>query len=85
MAGALVVSQVLLQMTSNTFTVIDLQTGKEADEREIALHEEWAKGLMYCDMEGFARLHDGSLILTDECGNYRCCPLDRFRVIEAST
>ena len=50
------VSQVLLQMTSNTFTVIDLQTGKEADERETALHEEWAKGLMYCDMEGFAHI-----------------------------
>ena len=43
-------------MTSNIhmFRVIDLQTGLEADTREIALKEEWAGKLIYCNMEGFA-------------------------------
>lgn len=62
------------------FRVIDKKTGKEADPYEIALHEEWAQGLVYCDMEGFAILEDGSLILLDECGNFRYCDGDRFIV-----
>lgn len=33
------------------FRVIDNKTGKEADTWNIALHEEWAEGLVYCDME----------------------------------
>ena len=60
------------------FRVIDNKTGKEADAYEIALHEEWAQGLVYCDMEGFALLEDGTLILLDECGNFTYCPEDRF-------
>lgn len=71
-------------MTNSMFYVIDLQTGRPADIEAIALSEKWAHGLIYCDMEGFARLEDGSLILTDECGSYRHCPLDRFQVIEAN-
>lgn len=35
------------------FDVIDLQTGKYPDLEKIALHEKWAKHLIYCDMEGF--------------------------------
>lgn len=62
------------------FTVIDVKTGKEADPGEIALHEHWAKNLIYCDMEGFAIEEDGSLILMDECGNYQYCPIGRFEV-----
>ena len=50
------------------FTVIDNNTGKQADQEEIALNEEWADGLVYCDMDGFAIMEDGSLILMDECG-----------------
>jgi len=47
---------------------------------EIALNEEWAKDLMYCDMESFAIAEDGSLLLCDECGKFTYCPPNRFRV-----
>lgn len=63
------------------FHVIDKKTGKEPDLREIALNEEWAKKLCYCDMEGFAIEDDGTLILLDECGAYAYCPSDRFAVV----
>ena len=62
------------------FIVIDKKTGKEADEYEIALHEDWAKDLMYCDMEGFAIEQDGTLILLDECGRFKYCPPERFEI-----
>lgn len=62
------------------FIVIDKKTGKEADAYQIALKEEWAKGLIYCDMEGFAIEGDGSLVLLDECGNVAYCPSGRFTV-----
>ncbi len=45
-----------------------------------ALKEPWAQHLMYCDMEGFAILEDGTLMLTDECGKYEFCPEGRFVV-----
>ena len=32
------------------FYVIDKKTGKEADTYDIACNEEWAKGLIYCDI-----------------------------------
>ena len=64
------------------FWVVDKKTGREADPEDIALHEDWAKGLIYCDMEGFAILQNGSLILVDECGNYEFCPKDRFEVVK---
>ena len=62
------------------FKVIDKKTGKEADVEEIALHEDWAKDLIYCDIEGFAITEDGELILADECGKYAYCPDGRFEV-----
>jgi hypothetical protein len=62
------------------FRVIDTKTGREADIVEIALREDWAKRLVYCDMEGFAIEEDGALILLDECGNCASCPAGRFRV-----
>jgi hypothetical protein len=64
-----------------TFHVIDMKTGKEADPCEIALKEEWANGLIYCDMEGFAIEEDGSLILLDECGRHAYAPIGRFKVV----
>ena len=64
-----------------SFRVIDILTGEEADTYEIALNEDWAKDLMYCDMEGFAIEEDGSLILIDECGKYEYCPIGRFEVV----
>lgn len=36
------------------FYVFDKKTGKEADTYEIVLNEDWAKHLMYCDIDGFA-------------------------------
>jgi hypothetical protein len=39
---------------SRLFRVLDAESGKEPDVEEIALHEPWAKALIYCDMEGWA-------------------------------
>ena len=65
-----------------TFHVIDKTTGKEADLYEIALNEDWAKSLCYCDMEGFAILEDGTLILADECGRFEFIQEnDRFEIV----
>jgi hypothetical protein len=66
--------------TPRIFRVIDTKTGTEPDLEEIALREPWAKGLIYCDMEGFAICDDGTLVLMDECGAHRYPPADRFRV-----
>ena len=63
------------------FRVIDKQTSKEADPYEIALHEEWASCLVYCDMEGFAITEDGHLVLMDECGHVVYCDTERFKVV----
>ena len=63
------------------FTVIDTKTGEYPDLSDIALHEEWAQDLMYCDMEGFAILEDGTLILIDECGRVTYCPEGRFQIV----
>lgn len=62
------------------FTVIDKKTGKYPDVEKIALKEEWAKDLIYCDIEGFAIQEDGTLILSDECGHFAYCPPDRFKI-----
>lgn len=62
------------------FRVIDKKTNEQADEQAIALNEEWAKYLCYCDMDGFAIQEDGSLILMDECGKFAYCPANRFIV-----
>ena len=67
--------------TITTFHVIDNKTGEEADLWEIALKEDWAKALCYCDMEGFAIEQDGTLLLLDECGRHEYCDPDRFEVI----
>ena len=64
-----------------TFMVIDNTTGKEADPYEIALHEDWAKNLIYSDMEGFMVKEDGTLLLVDECGRHVYCSPERFKVI----
>ncbi len=73
-----------LDLTQMRFSVIDLTTGKEPDLETIALKEDWATGLIYCDMEGFALAFDGMLVLMDECGNYRYCPRGRFQVAIAT-
>ena len=63
------------------FSVVDNKTGEYPDLYNIALKEDWAKGLMYCDMEGFSINEDGQLILSDECGKFVYCPNDRFTVV----
>ena len=63
------------------FYVFDKKKNKEADCYKIALKEDWAKCLCYCDMEGFAITQDGMLILLDECGKYTYCPDNRFKVV----
>ena len=63
------------------FVVIDNKTGKYPDIEGIALHEEWANDLCYCDLEGFAVMDDGRLILLDECGRFAYCPEGRFTVV----
>jgi len=62
------------------FKVIDLKTGKEPNIEEIALKEDWAKHLVFCDLDGFYLSEDGSLILADECGNFAYCPPNRFEI-----
>ena len=69
------------QEHGETFTVIDTKTGKEADEYEIALHEDWAKDLCYCDMDGWAIMDDGTLLLVDECGRFAYADRERFKVV----
>lgn len=66
---------------THSFSVIDPETGKYPDLEHVAMHEPWAKGLIYCDMEGFAIDEGGLLLLMDECGNFRYCPPERFTVI----
>ena len=66
------------------FYVFHKKTGKEADVYEIALNEDWAKHLMYCDMDGFAIDQDGTLILIDECGQLAYCPSGRFEICTES-
>lgn len=63
------------------FSVIDNKTGEYPDLYNIALKEDWAKDLMYCDMEGFSINEDGQLILSDECGKFVYCPSDRFTIV----
>ena len=68
------------QEHGETFIVIDNKTGEEADTYEIALHEDWAKHLCYCDMEGWAIEDDGTLLLVDECGRFAYADRERFKV-----
>ena len=63
------------------FCVFDKKKNKEADCYKIALKEDWAKCLCYCDMNGFAIAEDGMLILLDECGRYTYCRDNRFKVV----
>lgn len=64
-----------------SFDVIDLETGEYPDLEGIALMEDWASDLMYCDMQGFYIGEGGRLLLADECGRYEHCPRGRFKII----
>jgi hypothetical protein len=60
--------------------IIDTQTGEYPDVAAIALKEEWAKHLIYCDIDGFYMGEDGNLMLIDDCDNAATCPSGRFKV-----
>lgn len=62
------------------FTVTEKNKNRYPDLAKICRKEDWAHGLCYHDIEGFAIGEDGSLYLLDECGNYGCVPFGRFRV-----
>ena len=62
------------------FSVTDRKTGKAPDLQKITLDEFWAQGLVYCSVDGFATMEDGTLILTDATGTFAHCPQGRFRV-----
>ena len=62
------------------FKVIDKRTGKEPTHRVI---ENIAKkgGLMTMDIGQFYVGEDGSLVLSDDCGNITYCDTKRFEVV----
>ena len=62
------------------FEIIDIKTNAYPNVEKIILEEEWAKNLIYCDIEGFALTEDGNLVLMDECGNFVYCPNNRFYI-----
>ena len=68
-------------MSNPTFHVIDNKTGREPDCEKIALKEDWAKHLIYCDIDEFAITESGTLILLDDCGNCAWPPPERFTVV----
>lgn len=68
-------------MSDFLFTVIDPETGQEANCERIALNEEWAKDLVYCDVTGFAITEDGCLMMFDDCGSTAYPPLNRFKIV----
>ena len=63
------------------FEVIDKETGGLANPYRV-VNEKWACrwGLYQDDMQGFALMEDGRLILMDECNRYVICPEDRFEI-----
>lgn len=66
------------------FRVIDKRTGKEPiyDHNHL-FKEKWFKEskLIYCDLDSWVINEDGSLWLTDDCGNVGYPPVDRFEVV----
>ena len=66
------------------FLVIDKRTGKEPiyDHNHL-FREKWFKdsNLIWCDIDNWCIGEDGTLVLTDDCGNVGYPPKDRFEVI----
>ena len=63
------------------FEIIDVMTGESPLVEEIALNEKWAKGLVYCDVSGWAITDDGCLLLMDDCNNIAFPPAGRFKIV----
>lgn len=66
------------------YRAFDLKNKKWLHEEleDVALNEDEFKGLMYCDMEGLAVLHDGTICLLDECGKYEYLDPERFILVQ---
>lgn len=67
--------------TAQSFTVMDTTTGQEADTKNIVLHEDWAKSLVSCDIDGWAITDDGGLVLIDDWGDFVYADPERFKVV----
>ena len=63
------------------FTVTMRTNNRYPDVVSLCLKQDWAKGLCYSDIEGFAIGEEGNLYLLDECGNYREVPYGKFKVL----
>lgn len=68
-------------MSTPLFKVWDKLHDREPDIGQLALEEDWAMTLIYCDMEGWFVDPNGQLILVDECGSYAFPPEGRFDVL----
>lgn len=64
-----------------TFHVIDTKTNEKADCQEIIRTEPWARHLCKYDIDSFAVLEDGTIILIDDCDNIAYPPKGRFVVV----
>jgi len=66
-----------------TFVVIDKRTGKEpVYDFNHLFKEKWFKesNLIWCDLDSWVISEDGSLWLTDDCGNVGYPPSGRFEI-----
>ena len=61
----------MITIDTPLFTVVDTRTGKPADDEWVAINEDWARGLIYCDMEGWYVSEHGEIALLDECESCR--------------
>ena len=63
----------------NTFHVIDKTTGEEVSSD--VLEELSDKCLFSHDIDGFAVMENGTILLVDSCGLTAYCDSDRFEVV----
>lgn len=63
------------------FTVLNADGSEIGDLSQIALNEQWAQGLIYCDIDGFCVNEYGVLALVDDSGTMAFPPKGRFKII----
>jgi hypothetical protein len=64
-----------------TFTVIDKLTGQEADQIKIIRNESWASHLRTRDIDGWALMDYGTLVLIDNLNRIAYPPEGRFEIV----
>ena len=62
------------------FKVIDKNTNEVPNISKIVQEEDWAKNLIWCDIDGFFLTEDGQLVLADNTGSIAIAPDGRFVV-----